>query len=94
MNAQSNTTQAFRNGIDYRFTRLQAFYDATNNAMRIYRISHVELVTFIMNGMMQVFGEDIEYIRISRGYVNQVIADVLLQLGGKIRDLFKNNLIY
>jgi hypothetical protein len=84
VHAQSNTTQEFRNAIDYRFTRLQAFYDATNNAMRIYRIAHVELITFIMNGMMQVFGEDIEYVRISRGYVNTVVADVLASLGGKI----------
>jgi hypothetical protein len=81
--SESDTVAQFRAAIDYRFTRLQAFYDATNNAMRIYRISHVELITQIMNGMMQVFGEDIEYIRISRGYVNQVIADVLLQLGGE-----------
>jgi hypothetical protein len=80
--AESDTVAEFRAALDYRFTRLQAFYDATNNAMRLYRIAHVELVTHIFNGMMHVFGEDIEYVRISRGYVNQVIADVLRELGG------------
>lgn len=77
------TVEEFRNAIDYRFTRMQAFYDATNNAMRLYRLAHVELVTQIFQGMMQVFGEDIEYVRISRAYVDQTIADVLLALGGK-----------
>lgn len=53
-----------------------------NNAMSIYRIAHVHLVTEIFNDLMQVFGEDIEYVRVSRNYVNQVIADVLTELGG------------
>lgn len=87
MHAESDTVAQFRAAIDYRFTRLQAFYDATNNAMRIYRIAHVELIAHVMNGMMQVFGEDIEYIRISRGYVNQVVSDVLASLGGELKKL-------
>ena len=78
----SETVDAFRAAIDYRFTRLQAFYDATNNVMRMYRLDHVELVTEIFNNMMRIFGEDIEYVRHSRRYVDQVMADVLLSLGG------------
>ena len=41
---QSNTVAEFRAAIDYRFTRLQAFYDATNNAMNMYRYAHVESI--------------------------------------------------
>lgn len=58
-----------------------------NNAMTMYRLAHVELVTRVFNDLMQVFGEDIEYVRVSRNYVNNVIADVLLALGGKIRKI-------
>ena len=54
-----------------------------NNAMTMYRLAHVELVTKVFIDLMQVFGEDIEYVRVSRNYVNNVIADVLLALGGK-----------
>lgn len=78
----SDTVAEFRAAIDYRFTRLQSFYDATNNAMRIYRLAHVELVTEVFNNMMFLFGEDIEYVRASRRYVDQIVADVLLALGG------------
>ena len=49
----------------------------------MYRLAHVELVTKVFIDLMQVFGEDIEYVRVSRNYVNNVIADVLLALGGK-----------
>jgi hypothetical protein len=82
----SDTVDEFRAAIDYRFTRLQAFYDATNNVMRMYRLAHVELVTEIFNGMMQVFGEDIEYVRISRRYVDGIVAQVLGYLGGTPND--------
>jgi len=79
----SDTVAEFRAAIDYRFTRLQAFYDAMNNAMTLYRMAHVELVSQVYNDLMQLFGEDIEYVRRSRTYVNNVIADVLLALGGQ-----------
>lgn len=72
----------FRREIDYRFTRFQAFYDLTNIAMRNYRLAHVEAVTVASRALMHVFGEDIDYIRESIGYVNRVIDDVLRLLGG------------
>ena len=78
----SETVDAFRAAIDYRFTRLQALYDATNNVMRMYRLEHVELVTEIFNNMMRIFGEDIEYVRVSKRYVDGIVAQVLASLGG------------
>ena len=50
--------------------------------MRMYRLDHVHHVTDIFNRMMYIFGVDIEYVRNSRRYVDQVMADVLLSLGG------------
>lgn len=54
-----------------------------NNAMTLYRLSHVELITSVYNDLVPVFGREIEAARISRRYVDQIIADVLLALGGK-----------
>ena len=50
--------------------------------MRMYRLAHVELVTEIFNNMMRIFGEDIEYVRVSKRYVDGIVADVLASLGG------------
>lgn len=56
-----------------------------NNAMSIYRLAHVDLVSEVYVSLLQLFGQDIEHVRVSRNYVNNVIADVLLALGGKNR---------
>jgi hypothetical protein len=58
-----------------------------NNAMRNYRLAHVDQVTDIFMQQMRGFGYRIEYVRDSRTYVNRVVSDVLAELGGK------NNLI-
>lgn len=82
MFAESDTVAAFRAAIDEKFTRFDAFYDATNNAMTNYRISHVSEMVVIFNGVMSIFSYDIEYVRESRQYVNRVIFDVLQILEG------------
>lgn len=51
--------------------------------MTNYRIDHVEEMVVVFNGVMSIFGYDIEYVRESRQYVNRVISDVLQLLGGK-----------
>lgn len=77
------TPEEYRAEIHERFTRFSAFYDATNNALTNYRIAHVTEMVDIFNGVMKIFGDDIEYVRESRQYVNRVISDVLQELGGK-----------
>ncbi|KAG5673452.1 hypothetical protein PVAND_003498 [Polypedilum vanderplanki] len=74
--------QAFRDAIDYRFTRFQVFYDLINDQMTQYRLRHVESVSEITLGLMRVFAEDLDYIRTSIDYTNGVINDVLAELGG------------
>jgi hypothetical protein len=74
--------QAFREAIDYRFTRFQAFYDLTNSQMRNYRLAQVESIDEDMMKFMRIFGQDLDYVRESIGYVNNVIDDVLRELGG------------
>jgi hypothetical protein len=64
--SESDTVAEFRAAIDYRFTRFQAFYDATGNAMRMYRLAHVDNIHVNYRGIMTEFGAAIEAIR-SRG---------------------------
>lgn len=88
MHAESDTVAQFRAAINDKFGRFDAFYDACNNAMTNYRIIHVEEMISVINPLLKIFGYDIEYVRESRAYVNQVVSDVLQLLGGKIK-LFK-----
>lgn len=52
--------------------------------MRNYRLAHVDEVTQIFIQQMRGFGDRIAYVRESRAYVNRVISDVLVELGGKL----------
>lgn len=74
--------QWFRDAIDYRFTRFQVFYDLLNDQMTRYRMAHVASVTSITTDMMTVFGENLQYVRQSTSWVNEVIQVILDQLGG------------
>lgn len=81
--SESDTVAQFRAAINNQFGRFNAFYDATNNAMTNYRITHVDELITVFNPMMDIFGQDIEYVRNSRAALNAVISDVLQLLGGK-----------
>lgn len=77
ISGQSDTVAEFRAAIDYRFSRLQAFYDATNNAMNIYRYAHVESIHVNYQGIMSEFGRAIEHVR-SRGGATPYNANLII----------------
>lgn len=77
----SPVVEQFRRDVNYWFVRYQNLYDRTNAAMRGYRFSHVELVTRIYNGLLTVYGDNIESIRQSNLELTDVIAERRVQLG-------------
>lgn len=77
VSGQSDPVAEFRTAIDYRFSRLQAFYDATNNAMNIYRYAHVESIHVNYQGIMNEFGRAIEHVR-SRGGATPYNANLII----------------
>lgn len=72
---QSDTVAEFRAAIDYRYTRLHAFYDATNNAMRVYRLAHVDSIHVNYQGIISEFARAIENVR-SRGSATPYVKEI------------------
>lgn len=64
---ESETVAAFRAAIHDHFGRFQAFYEATNNEMRNYRMVHVDNIRLNYQRLMNDFGYTIEAIRLRSG---------------------------
>lgn len=71
---ESETVAAFRAAIHEQFGRYSAFYDATNNEMRNYRLIHVDNIRLNYQGLMREFGATIEAVRARGG--NQYPANL------------------
>lgn len=78
---KNEVVDAFREEIDRQFARYQNFYTQTNAAMSSYRILHVELVSRIYNGLMIVFGDGIEEVRVAAYELNDMIDAKYEELG-------------
>lgn len=60
---KNEVVNAFREEIDRFFARYQSRYGDANERLKRYRITHVELVSEIYNGLMVVMGDRIEEVR-------------------------------
>lgn len=60
---KNEIVNAFREEIDRFFVRYQSRYADANERLKRYRITHVELVSEIYNGLMVVMGDRIEEVR-------------------------------
>lgn len=78
---KNEVVDAFREEINRWFVRYQTFYDRTNAAMRDYRLIHVELVSTIYQGLMTVFGDRIEEVRVAAYELEDLITEATERVG-------------
>jgi len=80
--ARNEQVEAFRAEIEEWFVRYQTFYDRTNAEMRNYRLAHVDLVSSIYVSLMNVFGVDIEGVRVASNDIQALLEERREQIGG------------